>query len=67
MSQQKQIKETTAAALEQSKRECEEMIQSKDLSIQELNRAKIQLTEKLETTEAALQELKTSHCLEKKR
>lgn len=56
-----------AAAMEQSKREYEEIVQSKDLNMLELSRAKVQLTEKLERTETVLQELKNSHALETKR
>ncbi|XP_037535769.1 synaptonemal complex protein 1 [Nematolebias whitei] len=55
--------ETIAAAMEQSKREYEEIVQSKDLNMLELSRAKIQLAEKLEKTETVLQELKNSHAL----
>lgn len=63
----KKNQETTAAALEQSKKEYAEVIQSKDLSLQELNRVKNQQAEELECIQSTIQELKTSLALEKER
>lgn len=63
----KKNQETTAAALERSKKEYAEVIQSKDLSLQELNRVKNQQAEELECIQSTIQELKTSLALEKER
>nr|XP_015814135.2 synaptonemal complex protein 1 isoform X1 [Nothobranchius furzeri]XP_054587383.1 synaptonemal complex protein 1 isoform X1 [Nothobranchius furzeri] len=62
-----EIREATSAALEKSRREYEEIIQSKDFSIQELSGEKVQQAEKLEKFESVLQELKASLALEKQR
>lgn len=60
----KKNQETTAAALEQSKKEYAEIIQNKDLSLQELNKVKKQQAEELECIQSTIQELKTSLALE---
>lgn len=60
----KKAKETTAAALEQSTRQYEQIIQSKDLSMQELCRVKHEQAEKLEEIESTIQELQNSLALE---
>ncbi|KAM4588658.1 synaptonemal complex protein 1 isoform 2-T2 [Odontesthes bonariensis] len=56
--------ETTAAALEQSRKEYEQIILSKDLSMQELSRAKNQQAEKLEKHQTTIEELKNSIALQ---
>ncbi|MED6267620.1 hypothetical protein CHARACLAT_014081 [Characodon lateralis] len=56
--------ENTAAALERSKKEYEEIIQNKDLNMQDLNRIKIQQSEKLKKIEATIKDLKNSLALE---
>ncbi|XP_041834219.1 synaptonemal complex protein 1 isoform X2 [Melanotaenia boesemani] len=63
----KQLQESTTAALEQSKKEYEQIILSKDISMQELNRVKNQQKEKLEKIETAMEELKSSLNLEMQR
>ncbi|XP_072238970.1 synaptonemal complex protein 1 [Leuresthes tenuis] len=59
--------EITAAALEQNRKEYEQIILSKDLSMQELTRAKNQQAEKLERHQTTIEELKNSLALEIKR
>ncbi|KAM7402457.1 hypothetical protein PAMP_017699 [Pampus punctatissimus] len=57
-------KETSAAMLKQSKEEFAQIIQSKDLSLQELNRVKDQHAKKLEQIQTTIQELQDSLALE---
>ncbi len=57
-------REAIAAVLEQSKEEYAEMIQSKDLNLQELGRIKNQQAEKLEQIQTTIQELQNSLALE---
>ncbi|XP_034440531.1 synaptonemal complex protein 1 isoform X1 [Hippoglossus hippoglossus] len=59
--------EATAAALKQSKDECAQIIQSKDLSLQELSTVKIQQAEKLEQIQTTVEELQSSLALEMRR
>ncbi|XP_062262635.1 synaptonemal complex protein 1 [Platichthys flesus] len=56
--------EATAAALKQSKDECAQIIQSKDLSLQELETVKMQQAEKLEQIQTTVEELQSSLALE---
>ncbi|XP_014329903.1 synaptonemal complex protein 1 isoform X1 [Xiphophorus maculatus] len=60
----KKKEENTAAALEKSKNEYKEIIQDKDLNIQELNRVKTEQAEKLEKIETTIKNLKNSQALE---
>lgn len=53
-----------AAALEHSKDEFAQIIQSKDSSLQELGRVKIQQAEKLEQIQTTIKELQNSLALE---
>lgn len=55
--------EAIAAVLEQSKEEYADMIQSKDLNLQELSRVKHQQAEKLEQIQTTIQELENSLAL----
>ncbi|CAG5978822.1 unnamed protein product [Menidia menidia] len=59
--------ETTAAALEQSRKDYEQIILNKDLSVQELITVKSQQTEKLEKLQTTIEELKNSLALETER
>nr|XP_019952084.1 PREDICTED: synaptonemal complex protein 1 [Paralichthys olivaceus]XP_019952085.1 PREDICTED: synaptonemal complex protein 1 [Paralichthys olivaceus] len=59
--------EAIAAALKQSKDECAQIIQSKDLSLQEMGRVKIQQAEKLEQIQTTAEELQSSLALEMRR
>ncbi|XP_070758417.1 synaptonemal complex protein 1 [Enoplosus armatus] len=56
-----------AAMLEQSKEEYTEMIQSKDLNLQELSRIKNQQVEKLEQIQTTIEKLQNSLALEMQR
>lgn len=57
-------REAIAGVLEQSKREHVEMIQNRDLSLQQLSRVKNQQAEKLEQIQTTIQELQNSLALE---
>lgn len=57
-------REAIAALLEQIKGEYAEMIQSKDLNLEELSRVKNQQAEKLEQIQTTIQELQNSLALE---
>ncbi|XP_030586347.1 synaptonemal complex protein 1 isoform X2 [Archocentrus centrarchus] len=63
----RETEETNAAALQQSKKEYVEIIQSKDLSLQELTRVKNQQAEELGRIQTTIQELKSLLALEKQR
>lgn len=56
--------EAITAMLEQTKEEYAEMIQSKDLNLEELSRVKHQQEEKLEQIQTTIQELQNSLALE---
>lgn len=60
----KKNQETIAAALEQSKIQYAQIIQEKDLSLQELSRLKIQQAEKLEQLQSAIQDQNNSLAME---
>ncbi|XP_041808193.1 synaptonemal complex protein 1 isoform X2 [Chelmon rostratus] len=56
--------EAIAAMLEQSKEECTEMIQTKDLNLEELSRVKNQQADMLEQIQTTIQKLQNSLALE---